>query len=69
VRDVTPVAEQWRVGGAPQGATNHTRVIDLVWAAEGEQEAWLSDFTPTDVAQPELTAENFAQVAMFGIEQ
>jgi alpha-amylase/alpha-mannosidase (GH57 family) len=69
VRDVNPAAEQWRVGGAPAGSTNHTRVIDLVWAAEGEQEVWLSEFTPTDLGQPELTAENFAQVPMFGAQE
>ena len=46
VRDVTPVAEQWRFGGAPSGATNHSRVIDLVWPEAGTQEAWMSDFTP-----------------------
>ena len=44
VRDVVPEAEQWRVGGAPEGATNHTRVIDLVWPEPGIQEEKLADF-------------------------
>ncbi|MCI0397865.1 MAG: glycoside hydrolase [Chloroflexi bacterium] len=37
IRDVNPAAEQWRVGGAPEGATNHTWVIDLVWAEAGRK--------------------------------
>jgi len=57
-------AEQWRFGGAPDGATNHTRVIDLVWAEAGQQEAWLSAFTPSPAQQSELTAADFAQVPM-----
>jgi carbohydrate-binding DOMON domain-containing protein len=64
VRDVQPAAEQWRFGGAPAGATNHTRVIDLVWPEDGQQATWLSAFTPTDTPQPELTAESFASVPM-----
>jgi alpha-amylase/alpha-mannosidase (GH57 family) len=68
VRDVLPTSEQWRVGGAPPGATNHTRVIDLVWPYPGDQERWLSDFTPVDVRQSDLQAEHFARVPMFGME-
>jgi alpha-amylase/alpha-mannosidase (GH57 family) len=64
VRDVMPAAEQWRIGGAPAGATNHTRVMDLVWPEEGQQEAWLSAFAISDVSQPELTADDFATVPM-----
>jgi len=64
VRDVNVAAEQWRFGGAPDGATNHTRVIDLVWAEAGQQEAWLSAFTPSPAQQSELTAADFAQVPM-----
>ncbi|MEW6718542.1 MAG: glucodextranase DOMON-like domain-containing protein [Chloroflexota bacterium] len=67
VRDVLPVAEQWRVGGAPAGVTNHTRVIDFVWPVEGEQEAWLSNFTPTDANQGTLTVDDFAKVPMIGV--
>lgn len=64
VRDVAPTAEQWRIGGAPAGATNHTRVIDFVWPEPGQQEAWLSDFTPSDAMQSDLTAADFATVPM-----
>ena len=64
VRDVGANAEQWRIGGAPAGATNHTRVLDLVWPEAGQQEAWLSDFTPSTAAQGSLTAEDFARVEM-----
>ena len=68
VRDIGEEAEQWRFGGAPAGATNHTRVIDLVWPEEGQQEAWLSDFASSDAGQPELTAEDFATVPMLAVE-
>jgi len=64
VRDVQPAAEQWRFGGAPAGSTNHTRVIDLVWPEEGQQEAWLSEFAPVQTPQPDLTAGDFASVPM-----
>ena len=62
VRDVAPSAEQWRIGGAPAGATNATRVLDLVWAEAGQQEAWLSDFTPATAAQGDLGPDDFATV-------
>ena len=68
VRDVQATAEQWRIGGAPDGTTNHTRVMDLVWAEEGQQESWLGDFTPSDKDQPELTAEEFAKIGMLVVE-
>ena len=68
VRDVNPVSEQWRFGGAPSGTTNHTRVIDLVWPIEGEQEAWLSDFSPNSAPQGQLTADDFARVPMLEVE-
>jgi alpha-amylase/alpha-mannosidase (GH57 family) len=65
VRDVLPVAEQWRLGGAPSGGINHTRVVDLVWAEEGVQEAWLSAIPASSLAQTELTAADFATILMF----
>jgi carbohydrate-binding DOMON domain-containing protein len=68
VRDVMPVAEQWRIGGAPAGATNHTRVLDLIWANPGDQESWLLDFEPSSKLQAQLTAEDFAAVPLFGVE-
>ena len=64
VRDVGVAAEQWRIGGAPAGSTNHTRVLDLVWPEAGQQEAWLSDFAPSTAAQGNLTADDFARVEM-----
>ena len=64
VRDVGVAAEQWRIGGAPAGSTNHTRVLDLVWPEAGQQEAWLSDFAPSTATQGSLTADNFARVEM-----
>ncbi|RMG94832.1 MAG: glycoside hydrolase [Chloroflexi bacterium] len=64
VRDVLPVAEQWRIGGGPANATNHTRVMDMVWPEAGQQEAWLSDYTPVNKPQTELTADDFARVPM-----
>ena len=45
VRDVNPAAEQWRAGGAPRDV-NHTRIFDVAWPTEGEQETWLSDYEP-----------------------
>ena len=45
-----PSAEQWRIGGAPAGATNATRVIDLVWAEAGQQEAWLTPSSPSSAS-------------------
>ena len=68
VRDVVPEAEQWRIGGAPHGTTNHARVIDLVWPEEGLQESRLADFEPTSAAQAELIASDYARVPMFGVE-
>jgi carbohydrate-binding DOMON domain-containing protein len=67
VRDVIPAAEQWRFGGAPAGSSNHTRVIDFVWPVEGDQETWLSDFSPRDAMQSELTADDFARVPMLEV--
>ena len=64
IRDAAPSAEQWRIGGAPDGTTNHTRVLDVVWPEAGQQEAWLSDFTPSSAAQGELTADDFARIEM-----
>ena len=68
VRDVLPLAEQWRIGGGPAGATNHTRVMDIVWEAAAEQEAWLSDFSPVTTSQADLTPSEFAIVPMFGVD-
>jgi alpha-amylase/alpha-mannosidase (GH57 family) len=69
VRDVVPEAEQWRIGGASDGTTNHTRVIDLVWPEEGLQERWLSDFEPVGAMQSDLIPSDYARVPMFGRDQ
>ena len=66
VRDVLPVAEQWRIGGSPSSTTNHTRVMDLVWPVPGEQEEWLSNYAPSSRPQTELMATYFATVPMLG---
>ena len=63
VRDVEASASQWRIGGAPTD-TNHTRVVDLVWAEPGQQETWLSTYTPSTAQQSKLTVADFAQVPM-----
>ena len=68
VRDVLPVAEQWRIGGGPVGATNHTRVMDIVWGTVSEQEMWLSDYSPVNTPQADLQPSDFASIPMFGIE-
>ncbi len=59
VRDVQEEVAQWKFGGAPAGATQHTRVIDLVWPEAGQQETWLSDFTSE--------AGGFARIPMLEI--
>ena len=43
VRDVETAAQQWRLGGAPADL-NHTRIIDVAWVVEGEQEELLSGY-------------------------
>lgn len=68
VRDVLPVAEQWRIGGSPAGSTNHTRVMDIVWERAGEQETWLADFSPLSSPQGDLSASDFATIPMFAVE-
>jgi alpha-amylase/alpha-mannosidase (GH57 family) len=68
VRDVMVVSEQWRFGGAPAGAANHTRVIDLVWPVEGEQESWLSAYTISNAPQTQLSSVDFAKVPMMEVE-
>lgn len=69
VRDVLPVAEQWRIGGGQEGATNHTRVMDLVWPEAGMQEEWLSAFEPSSAPQTELAAADFALILMLLVSQ
>lgn len=68
VRDVLPASEQWRIGGGSPDATNHTRVMDIVWQTPGEQETWLADFSPVNIPQGDLTPVDFATIPMFGAE-
>jgi hypothetical protein len=68
VRDVNQAAEQYRFGGAPQGSTNHTRVIDLIWSAAGDQETWLADFNPADINQSAVIADNLAKIPLLEVE-
>jgi hypothetical protein len=57
------------LGGAPTGS-NHTRVVDMVWSASStpDQETILSNFTPNDKSQSELTIEDFALIPMFSLQ-
>jgi alpha-amylase/alpha-mannosidase (GH57 family) len=68
IRDVLPKAEQWRVGGAPEGTT-HTRIIDLLWPADAapDQKAILGTYTSTTEKDPaRWKPENFCVLPMRG---
>ncbi len=62
VRDVEATAQQFRLGGAPDDA-NHTRIIDLAWAATGEQEELLSGY-PGSGSLEGLAPDDFGIVPM-----
>ena len=62
VRDVDAVAGQFRLGGAPDDA-NHTRIIDIAWAADGEQEQFLSGYTASSSVEG-LIPDDFGMVPM-----
>jgi carbohydrate-binding DOMON domain-containing protein len=62
VRDVEVVAEQFRLGGAPNDV-NHTRIIDVAWATQGDQEELLSNYESSDSLEG-LASDGFGQVAM-----
>ena len=62
VRDVEPVADQWRIGGGPTDATNHTRILDLIWA--GEQAGLLADYPPSTTPAGDLGPESFARIPL-----
>jgi hypothetical protein len=55
-------AEQFRLGGAPDDA-NHTRIIDVAWATEGEQEELLSTY-PGSASLDGLEPDDFGLVPM-----
>jgi alpha-amylase/alpha-mannosidase (GH57 family) len=66
IRDVLPVAERWRIGGGPQGATNMPRILDYLWpeGALPTQEEMLSAYTPVETLVSDLGPEDFAQLEM-----
>lgn len=61
VRDVESAAQQWRIGGAPNDI-NHTRIIDVISAVPGEQEASLANYTA--VTSGELTVDDFGIIPL-----
>ncbi len=68
VRDVLPLAEQWRIGGGPID-DNHTRILDVVWPEEGIQEFMLSDYVPqSGVDAGTLGPDDLPQVPLLTAE-
>jgi carbohydrate-binding DOMON domain-containing protein len=67
VRDVTTVAEQWRIGGGT-GSRADTRVMDVLWPEGNQplQAELLQHDNPVDVDLSSLEADDFAQVPMVG---
>lgn len=66
IRDIEPVAAQWRFGGAPQASKNHTRIIDLVLPADNkfDQATLLSNFVLSTSNPNTLSPDDFAQIPM-----
>lgn len=66
IREILPVAERWRVGGAPQGVTNYTRIMDYLWRAGDTptQEEMLSNYVPQSGLSSDLSADEFPLVQM-----
>lgn len=68
VRDVQANAEQWRIGGGSDTATNQTRIMDLVWAESNPtQEEMLSDYQLSEADVDTLSADDFAQIKLIKI--
>jgi alpha-amylase/alpha-mannosidase (GH57 family) len=70
VRDVEPVAQQWRFGGAP-ASSNHTRIIDVAYPAgfAPSQEEALGAFPLSQEGDMDaLGADDFAQLPLVTIE-
>ena len=63
IRDVESVAQQFRLGGAPDD-TNHTRIVDLAWPFEETQEELLSNYPPSTGSVDELTPDDLPQVPL-----
>jgi len=71
IRDVLPKAEQWRVGGAPENSTTHTRIMDLLWPADAtpNQKTILGAYTPTNEKDPaRWQPANFCVIPMRGVK-
>ncbi|MGH8928217.1 MAG: glucodextranase DOMON-like domain-containing protein [Acidimicrobiia bacterium] len=65
MRDVEAAAQQFRLGGAPNDA-NHTRIIDVATANEGEQEALLSGY-PAAPSLDGLGPDDFGAVPLLQV--
>jgi len=66
VRDVEPTPAQWRIGGG-DGSINGTRILDLIVAEPGLQEAMLSGYESISTGSvDDLSDDDFAQVTPVG---
>jgi carbohydrate-binding DOMON domain-containing protein len=64
IRNVEPTAQQWRIGGG-DGSINATRIVDLLWPIEGEQEPMLTPPTPIASGNlDDLNPDDYAQVSL-----
>jgi alpha-amylase/alpha-mannosidase (GH57 family) len=65
LRDLEPVAAQWRIGGRPDG-NNYPRILDLAWPADSTptQEEMLSAYTLSQQPVDDLGPDDFAQLEM-----
>ena len=64
IRDVESAAQQWRIGGG-DGSINGTRILDILWPLEGDQDTMLT--APTPIASgniDDLTPEDFLQLGL-----
>ena len=70
VRDVNPLAEQWRFGGGPSDA-NHTRILDVLWpeGSDPTQEELLGAYPSSSEAVGSLGADDLPQVPMIRVAE
>ena len=71
VRDVLPLAEQWRIGGG-SGSNFDTRILDVLWpeGLEPAQEAFLiNPLAGLQVELEILTPDDYPQMPMLPLEQ
>ncbi len=68
-RDAQAASAQWKIGGAPDDS-NHTRIIDLVWAAEGSpsQEEMLGTYPASSATLDTLTADDFPLIKLLNVK-